>query len=252
MITVGSLFSGIGGCAFQTEKQAVSCYNKLNRNTPRDVQPSRGSSIWDYASMSDSTPLKPCSKCKREYPATPEYFRRHKRYKSGIANVCRNCTRLEAKQYRDENPEQIKQSRREFYINHPGYNNQFANPEKQAIRARRHYKNNRIKIVSNVAAWKQNNPLQTKLHRRIDTHRRRMRVKENGGVFIPDDVISQKTKQNNLCYWCGEKLEKWEIDHYIPLSRGGSNSPDNIVIACPACNRSKHNRMPWEWEGRHD
>jgi 5-methylcytosine-specific restriction endonuclease McrA len=35
----------------------------------------------------------------------------------------------------------------------------------------------------------------------------------------------------------------------IPLDRGGSNGPENIVIACPECNHSKHNKLPHEWNG---
>lgn len=36
-------------------------------------------------------------------------------------------------------------------------------------------------------------------------------------------------------------------DHVIPLSRGGSDTPDNIVIACHSCNASKGPRTPDEW-----
>jgi 5-methylcytosine-specific restriction endonuclease McrA len=33
----------------------------------------------------------------------------------------------------------------------------------------------------------------------------------------------------------------------VPLSRGGSNGPENIVIACPTCNLAKKDKMPHEW-----
>lgn len=36
-------------------------------------------------------------------------------------------------------------------------------------------------------------------------------------------------------------------DHVIPLSRGGRNEPDNLVLCCRACNEMKGDRTPAEW-----
>jgi 5-methylcytosine-specific restriction endonuclease McrA len=60
----------------------------------------------------------------------------------------------------------------------------------------------------------------------------------------------QYKAQRAKCYWCGINVGNvYHVDHVIPLSRGGSNGPENIVIACPHCNLSKSNRLPHEWEG---
>ena len=53
-----------------------------------------------------------------------------------------------------------------------------------------------------------------------------------------------------VCYYCGNILswervkqggikKVWEIDHILPLSRGGLNTQDNIVASCSICNKSK-------------
>lgn len=34
------------------------------------------------------------------------------------------------------------------------------------------------------------------------------------------------------------------LDHVIPLSKGGEDSPDNIVVACRHCNDVRGNRRP--------
>lgn len=39
---------------------------------------------------------------------------------------------------------------------------------------------------------------------------------------------------------------RMHIDHVIPVSRGGSNDPSNLVCACGVCNRYKGNRTPDE------
>lgn len=37
------------------------------------------------------------------------------------------------------------------------------------------------------------------------------------------------------------------IDHLLPVSRGGTDDPRNLVLACSGCNGSKGDRTPDEW-----
>jgi len=50
------------------------------------------------------------------------------------------------------------------------------------------------------------------------------------------------------CQYCGEKKPAGELtlDHILPRSRGGDNSPVNVVTACVACNNRKGDRTPAE------
>ena len=50
------------------------------------------------------------------------------------------------------------------------------------------------------------------------------------------------------CQYCGEKKRASELtlDHILPRSRGGDNSPVNIVTACVPCNGRKGSRTPAE------
>ena len=50
------------------------------------------------------------------------------------------------------------------------------------------------------------------------------------------------------CQYCGEKKPASELtlDHILPRSRGGDNSPVNVVTACVECNNRKANRTPAE------
>jgi 5-methylcytosine-specific restriction endonuclease McrA len=41
------------------------------------------------------------------------------------------------------------------------------------------------------------------------------------------------------CQYCGRKTGKLTMDHVVPRYRGGQYSWDNLVSACPACNRRK-------------
>ena len=50
------------------------------------------------------------------------------------------------------------------------------------------------------------------------------------------------------CQYCGDKkgVAELTLDHIMPRSRGGDNSPVNIVTACIACNNRKSDRTPQE------
>lgn len=66
---------------------------------------------------------------------------------------------------------------------------------------------------------------------------------------------SSITKENkmfcenpSICAYCGAVgILQWE--HIIPVSKGGPNTIDNMVKACPECNQRKAGRDPFEWFG---
>lgn len=51
-------------------------------------------------------------------------------------------------------------------------------------------------------------------------------------------------RDKHVCQYCGAKANT--IDHVQPKSRGGSNSPGNLVSACSKCNSRKGDRTPDE------
>jgi 5-methylcytosine-specific restriction endonuclease McrA len=55
-------------------------------------------------------------------------------------------------------------------------------------------------------------------------------------------------RDRNRCQYCGKVFSQAELnlDHVVPLSRGGQSSWDNVVCACIPCNSRKGNRTPQE------
>lgn len=53
-------------------------------------------------------------------------------------------------------------------------------------------------------------------------------------------------KNKGLCHYCNRKFKADQItmDHVIPLARGGTSTPGNIVPACKSCNQSKKLESP--------
>jgi 5-methylcytosine-specific restriction endonuclease McrA len=89
-------------------------------------------------------------------------------------------------------------------------------------------------------------------YNRTQSSRRRKVIESSETHFSHEDVASLWIEQNGRCSYCQSSLKDygWHIEHVIPLSRGGDNSSENIVLACITCNLSKGSRTPNEWTGR--
>lgn len=56
-------------------------------------------------------------------------------------------------------------------------------------------------------------------------------------------------RDGHCCFYCGAHGVPLQLDHVIPRSRGGADTPDNLVACCKPCNTSKGPKTPDEWLG---
>jgi hypothetical protein len=71
----------------------------------------------------------------------------------------------------------------------------------------------------------------------------------NAGQMAPSAVLRENKllmRAGAVCAYC-DAAEQLQWEHIIPISRGGPDNIDNMVLACAACNRSKSARNPLEW-----
>lgn len=77
------------------------------------------------------------------------------------------------------------------------------------------------------------------------------RKRHNGGSYTHDELDTLYKQQRGCCWYCGKFVGlTFDIDHRVPVSRGGSSDISNIVISCRECNDSKANKLPHEWNGQ--
>jgi 5-methylcytosine-specific restriction endonuclease McrA len=92
-------------------------------------------------------------------------------------------------------------------------------------------------MAAKTKTWAENNPERL---RQRETRRQKL----NDGFVITDDLKLQLLKeQNHLCALCGlaiVDLSDCEVDHLIPVAKGGSHRDENLVAAHRRCNREKH------------
>jgi len=118
-----------------------------------------------------------------------------------------------------------------------------ANPE-----AGREYRRKNAKIlVQRTAKWIAENPDRHLRNQKAAMAVLRGRRRGTPGYISGEDVRNQFNAQNGLCFYCSEPMSKYQIDHKQPLSRGGTNWPENIVCSCPGCNMRKGTKTAEEF-----
>jgi 5-methylcytosine-specific restriction endonuclease McrA len=221
-----------------------------------------------------------CTGCGRELPATLEYFNRKGRGNNDLRWKCKDCEKAyraankEHKQdvdraYRESHKEELRIKKAEYNRTHKEqlletwhkwrdrnegrylqYQHEYATNRKDGKREydKQYRKRNLGRIVARQKRWVDENRIHVRSMMRTYASARLARKRNAEGRYTLDDVEKQYKFQKGKCYYCGKKVGKtYHVDHVIPLSRGGSNSPENIVIACPHCNCAKNARLPHEW-----
>jgi 5-methylcytosine-specific restriction endonuclease McrA len=156
------------------------------------------------------------------------------------------------RRWRAANPERAREANRRTYEKHRAATIARAaewgkaNPEKKRAAARatakRLYEADPEKYREKHRQWGRENPDKV----RHNTQVRRARKIGAAGSHTLADLMARFEVHGNRCVYCGA-AGQLTPDHMIPLSRGGSDWPANIVPACLRCNQSKHTRTYFEF-----
>jgi 5-methylcytosine-specific restriction endonuclease McrA len=77
-------------------------------------------------------------------------------------------------------------------------------------------------------------------------HNRRAKQKESEGRLSSSIVEKLLSFQKNRCAVCRTSIKgkSYDLDHIMPLARGGKNKDQNVQILCSKCNGQKHAKDP--------
>lgn len=161
----------------------------------------------------------------------------------------RENSRLRNKERWDKEKDRLNEERRQLHAADPIYKKSLnkkwrdANPDKMLLYNERHKK---ARIKANIN-WRKNNPEKLKdIVKRAWQNRRARKVKALGKI-TKEYFEFLSIFQMFGCYWCFEFLDDYEYEHIIPLAKGGTNYPDNVVLSCRACNAQKNSKLPQKW-----
>lgn len=181
-------------------------------------------------------------------------------------SLCGTCYNRE---WRANNPEKARAARSRHYEKHSEKVREWArqyrlkNPEKVINHNRKWYRDHREEVLARGRLWREKHPTYFCQWRRdnpekvrANTLRWHQENPERRAIYKAHRKALELAVPNTLtvdqicckflighCFYCGSS-EDLELDHFIPISRGGGTTLGNTVIACKKCNSSKRAKLP--------
>ena len=190
--------------------------------------------------MTDHESTKTCTKCHCELPLSS--FNRQKGALDGRRPDCRDCRRVQHKAYYEKNRDKLaeyrqntRERRREVY--------------------RRWAEEHRAERQEYNKRWREENPGYGREWREANPGKLRAYWLKHGAARrgmegeVSEELVTQMVvDQGGLCAYCEVSLEgNFEVDHMLPVSRGGGHDWTNLAITCRPCNRSKSTKTVEEF-----
>ena len=215
-----------------------------------------------------------CSKCGRWLVASSVNFSKMKTGKYGLRNECKECVRVSAKKYYEENKEGIVEQTKKY---------QEENKEKIAKQKKKYYKENKEKFAEYSKKYQQEHreeiAEQQKKYQREHREeraeymkkyyrtpqgqvveinkrsRRRQRKDQQGNGITGQQWLEMMKFFGFKCAYSGKSIsikKNRSIDHIVPLVKGGAHEIWNCVPMDRSLNSSKHDKDLEEWYPQQD
>lgn len=157
---------------------------------------------------------------------------------SGMAYKDPERRRAYGREWMKRNPEKAREALRRWNRLHP---------EQRRAAKRLYYARHREEHKAVMVAYHKAHPEVL----RAKGNAYRARARDAKGQFTSAEWFALVQSYEGKCAYCGV-VAPLEVDHRVPLSRGGTNSIDNVLPACRSCNGAKHRLTEAEFRVRLD
>lgn len=198
---------------------------------------------WDFGSL-----MKRCGKCKETKER--ELFGSNRSTRDGKNCYCKPCVVQISKerygyhqQWRTENKDRWNAKSREWCEKNRDLRraivrkSDFKNREKRLEWKQQYYLENKEKCRQ----WSKNTSPELKA-----AIKARYLANKRKAFRLPYKRKEILEKAAFKCTYCGGHASG--LDHVVPLSRGGHDTPENVVACCASCNPKKGNKLISEWK----
>lgn len=207
-----------------------------------------------------------CSMCKQEKPIA--CFYKNSQQKDGLAGKCRDCMAIVRKAYdhKYNTSEKAKATAKRYYQSEKGQRTKKAyregyemtteQKERYRLTGRKHEKEGKYKVrrkrYDATEKGKRMKAIKDKRYAKTEKGRfakHKTEIKRKHQIATTDCTLTRKQweeikeRYGHACAYCGKVMERLEMDHVIPLSKGGTHTAANVVPSCRTCNAKKGNRL---------
>lgn len=166
--------------------------------------------------------------------AKPEVQERLKKWRE------ENIEHVREYQRRPENRKKKRESDKEYYRK---VRKNPENVKKERLRAKE-FRDNNPEVVRKYNQKYYTSPKGIISY--TNHNHRRLALIKSPKCDLTNKRIKQIYKRDKVCVYCSSD-KKLELDHIIPLAKGGTCLWINYVLACEKCNRSKSDREVHRW-----
>lgn len=183
--------------------------------------------------------IKLCSKCLTE--KSIEDFGKNKRKSDGLEPRCRECVNKTSRERYTKNPQQKIAQTRKYHLEHPEWSKQRLRAHHEA-NAEARYERQKLRLQDPEKRAKARES-----SRRSEARRRAIKKADLADFITMKEITELVKDSGNLCYICGDEFSdkiELQLDHYMPISKGGQHTLSNLRPACSDCNRRKNSIWP--------
>lgn len=229
----------------QIRKRCTKCKKtKLIKEFPKDISTKDGLCSWCKACIS----IRNKQYCQNNKEKTAIYNKQYGQInKERIAKRKRQYQQsnkekivIYQKQYHQENKGEITIRVKQYYQD---------NKEKITIRTKQHYQEHKEEIAEQKKLYRQTEKGKNADRRGVD----KRRALKYGNIYEVFDSKEIFERDSYICQLCGKKTRPDyknvyhplypNLDHIVPLSKGGAHTRLNTQCSCRQCNIEKHNKI---------
>lgn len=208
---------------------------------------------------------KTCNKCGLVKPL--DQFNKDKQQKDGLRGSCKSCLSVMRKVWDQKynHSEKARKTARRYYYSEKGqatkrnYRAQYEitteqkdryreaarhheKEEKYKERQRRYWSSEKGKAQKARKDARYQRTENGKFSKRKTEIKRKHQIKSTDCTLTRKEWEEIKDRFGHKCAYCHRQMQRLEMDHVVPLSKGGKHTAENVVPACRTCNAKKGNR----------
>lgn len=200
-----------------------------------------------------------CTKCGEVKDVSS--FVKDPQKKDGLYSSCKECYKINykknivkaqkrSKEYKDKNRDTVLAKKRARWLENREYNlkklQEYHKENKEKEKLYRIENKEKLSLISRAWAalnsarrndtlkkWRRANP------DKVSVQKQNRRTREAGNVISNKEWEEVLEKYGNRCLCCGRSDVRITMDHVLPLSKGGTNTIDNVQPLCFSCNSRK-------------